>query len=276
MNVVNDVNEAIALISSASGKAQEEVKSLIEAKKEKFSGLLTDSGATFMIAKELGVKLEKNTNETMKISELKDGMNNIDVIARLKTCYAPKQFEKNGKKGKLQSIMLWDNTGEIRATLWHKDVDKFSEMNIIAGDCIRLNNCSVSSYNEKPQLNLNYNSSFAKEENSEIPEIGKKKTELSDLDTGMNGLVVEVTLKKVFPVREFENDRGKGKVLNFIINQGMEETRATAWNEMADEIEGFAEGDKIRIEGAYTKEGMNGIELHLGWSTRIFKMENGD
>jgi len=42
---------------------------------------------------------------------------------------------------------------------------------------------------------------------------------------------------------------------------------------MADEIEGFAPGDKIKIEGAYTKDGMNGIELHLGWNARITSNE---
>jgi len=264
----DEIKETIAL---KSGKSTTEVHQLIEQKKEKFSGLLTDSGATYMIAKELGVELESKVNEATKISSLKEGMNNIDVIARMKQAYAPKTFDKNGRKGKLQSIILLDETGEIRATIWNNDVDKFGELGISKGQCLKLANCSVSSYNNVLQLNLNYNSSVTKEQNSSIPEIESKVTSIDDLDSGMNDVTVKVLVKKTFPAKEFENERGKGKVMNFIIGEGVNEIRATAWNDLCDEVEKFSDGDKVIIEGAYTKEGMNGIELHLGWSARIIR-----
>ena len=274
MEIINDINKAIETISSSSGKKPEEIKEMIETKKGKFSGLLTDSGATFIIAKELGVELDKQKpQENTKIAELKDGMNNVDIIARLKACFTPRQFDKNGRKGVLQNITLQDGKKEIRATLWHKDVEKFAEMKVNNGECLKLSNCSVSSYNNNLQLNLNYNSTFAKEENSEIPKLEQSITEISDLDTSMSDVTVIVKIKKTFPSKNFETERGKGKVMNFIISEGLEETRATAWNDTVDAVEEFSEGDKVKIEGAYTKEGMNGIELHLGWSARIIKEE---
>lgn len=269
MEIEKNPGELREKIAASSGKSTEEILQLIDQKKEKFSGLLTDSGAAFMIAKELGVAIEKEISETTKINALKEGMNNVDVEARLKRIYPPKEFEKNGKKGKLQNLVLWDGNGEVKATLWNKDVDKFNEKGIQRGACLKMTNCSVSAYNEVLQLNLNYNSSFDLLEKTEIPEIDSKVTSITDLDSNLNDVSVKVTIKKIFPAKEFENDKGTGKVMNFFISEGVNEIRATAWNEVCDQVDEIGEGEVVTIEGAYTKEGRDGVELHLGWSARI-------
>lgn len=276
MDIAKDSSELRDKIVASSGKSTEEILQLIDRKKEKFSGLLTDSGAAFMIAKELGVELEKKINETTKINDLKEGMNNVDVEARLKRVYPPKTFEKNGRKGKLQNLVLWDGNGEVKATLWNKDVDKFNEKGIQRGACLKMTNCSVSAYNDVMQLNLNYNSSFDLLEKTELPEIESDVKSITDLDSNMNDVSVKVIIKKIFPAKEFENDKGKGKVMNFFIGEGVNEIRATAWNAVCDQVDEIGEGEQVTIEGAYTKEGMNGIELHLGWSARILKDKGTD
>ena len=89
----------------------------------------------------------------------------------------------------------------------------------------------------------------------------------------MNDVSVKVKIKKTFEAKEFENEKGKGKVMNFFVSEGANEMRATAWNEICDLVEEIGEGENVIIEGAYTKEGRNGIELHLGWSSRIVKQD---
>lgn len=256
-------------IIQKTGKKEEEINEMIEHKKQKFSGLLTDAGAIFMIAKEIGIE-SKPAQET-KINELKEGMKNVDVKAVIKQVFAPKSFERNGKKGKLQSVMMQDDTGEIRLTLWNTDADNFSAMNLPKGTSLRIHNVGVTSYNQKLQLNFTYNSTIEKENSQEFPEIKQEFTSITELEPNQNRIDVKAEIKKIFPPKEFETERGKGKVINFILAEGMEEIRGTAWNEMVDEIESIGENEKAIIEGAYTKEGMNGIELHLGWASRVMK-----
>ncbi|HLC92993.1 MAG TPA: hypothetical protein VJH23_04770 [archaeon] len=263
-------------IMSRSGKSTEEVQKLIDDKKEKFSGLLTEEGAAFMIAKELGVQTEGAIREETRIISLKEGMNNIDIVARVKRAFPSKSYEKNGKSGELQNIILIDGTGEIRATLWNKDIKKFSELGGEKISAIKLANCSVSSYNGVLQLNLNYNSEISAAQGIAIPEPEKKLTPISELEHGMNEVNVEAMIKTIFPAKDWENDRGKGKVMNFIIAKGMEEMRATAWNEACEKIEEIGEDEKVRIEGAYVKENHGNIELHLGRGASIRKLENGE
>lgn len=260
---IEQAQTLIRKISQQSGRLEDEVKSLVAAKQAKFAGLLTEVGALIMVAKELGVQIETEIKASTKIKELSTGQNNIDIVGRIKQVFPEKEFEKNGKKGKLRSLILTDETGEIRATLWNKDVDKFTEINLAKGDAVKLVNCSVTEWNGTKQLNMNYNSSIAKEQNCEIAHVVKIQN-LSDLDPGMNDVTVKVTVKKIFPSKNFERDERQGKVMNFIISEGMEEIRATAWNEMVDKVEEIGEGELVRIDGAYVKEGMSGIELHLG------------
>ncbi len=128
------------------------------------------------------------------------------------------------------------------------------------------------------KIGLNYNSSVtASGEKINLPQnahaAAQKTTALNDLDAGMNDVCVKIKIKEIFPEKEFPNERGKGKVMNFIISEGVKEMRATAWNEMCDKVTELEEGDEVRIEGAYTKENRGEIELHLGRNSGIVKAQ---
>ncbi|VVC00128.1 Replication factor A [uncultured archaeon] len=259
-------------ISGHTGKKAEEINEMISAKKNRFSGLLTDDGAAYMVARELGVKIAES-QKPAKISELREGLAGIDVIARAKQVFPPKEFESKGKKGRLQSIMLWDGTGEARLTLWNSDIDKAALLGIKKGDAVKVVNCSAAKYNGQLQLNLNYNSTISIAQESEAPSTEAKKTNLNDLEAGMNEVSVKAKIKTIFPERSFENERGKGRVMNFILSEGLKEVRATAWNEAIDAVEEIGEGEEVIIEGAYTKENRGEVELQLGKNAGIVKQK---
>ncbi len=259
-------------IMSRSGKTHAEIEGLIEAKKDKFAGLLTEEGAAFMIAKEFGVETEQVIREDTKISALRDGMNNIDILARVKRAFPAKSYEKNGRRGELQNIVLSDGTLEIRATLWNKDIAKFALLGGEKVSGLGLSNCSVSSFNGTLQLNLNYNSEISAVQMPPLPEPAKKIYGISELTHGMNDVTVVASIKTIFPAKEFENERGRGKVMNFIISQGKEEMRATAWNEICEQVGEIGEQEKVQIFGAYVKENRGNVELHLGKNAIIQKL----
>ena len=264
----------IKRIASASGKPVSEIKKTIEEKKGKFSGLLTDNGAAFMVARELGIDLGLGQDkQRLSISKLQDGMQNIDLLVRVVQVFSPKSFERNGKKGTLCSLVVADNSGETRLTLWHNDVRKLQELNVSRGSTLLLHNCYVKSYNEKPQLNLSYNGSIAidpKEASGvELPSVENSECKLSELREGMNVVAAVVRVLRLFPVNEFEKDERKGRVMNFLVADGSATIRATAWNDLVEASEKLHENDLIKVEGAYTKQGLQGVELHLGWRARI-------
>ena len=260
---MQDLEKVILEISSQTGKTPEEINELIQAKIKKFEGLLTEQGATFMVQKELGLKQE--TTIEVKANALNDGMKDIELKWTIKTIYPVKEFEKNGKVGKIGSLLLEDDSGIVRVTLWNDQIDKYE---LTPGSEIKILNGVVTSYNDKKQISLGYNGTI---------EILNKKEEtydkIHDLKAGMNNTNVVGRLIRKFPCKEFDSGERKGKLCNFQFGDETALLRATAWNEKADEISSYNEGDVIKIRNAYTKDGMYGIELHMGYSSIINKTE---
>ena len=259
-----EIGELIKEISEKSGKSEEEITTLIKAKIEKFKGLLTEQGAAFMVQKELGLKQDVSVES--KVGELTDGMKNIELKGIVKSVFPVKEFDRNGKAGKLQSFILEDDTASVRATLWNDQID---QQELTTGSEIQINNCIVTSYNDKKQVSLGFNGT--------IDILNKKEItfeKINNLKGGMNGINVVGRLLRKFPCKEFESNDRKGKVCNFQFGDESALLRATAWNEKADEVQGLREGDVIEIKNGYTKDGMFGVELHLGYNAELTPSTN--
>jgi len=251
--------ELITQIAQTTGKTETEIKGLIDAKVQKFSGLLTEQGALYMVQKELGLKQE--TMEQVNISDLKEGMKGIELKGTIEAVFPVKEFDKNGKKGKLKSFILNDTTGGVRVTLWNEQVDEFL---ISRGNEIVLTSVLVKMYNDTKQVTLGFNGKVEIKSTNEIAPV-----KLAELKSGMSSVGVLGRIMRKFPCKDFESGERKGKLCSFQIADESAIIRATAWNEKADELEKYNEGDAIEIENAYTKEGRFGVEIHLGYSAEI-------
>jgi len=254
------LSETILQIAQKTGKGEDEIKTLIEAKVQKFSGLLTEHGAVFMVQKELGLKQETQLTQ-ITIAQAEDGMKGIEIKGKVEAVFPEKSFEKNGKKGKLKSFILSDGTGEIRVTLWNDQAEKYE---LTKGSEITVSNAIISKYNEKKQLTLGFNGTV------EITQKQEEKFEkIAELKAGETSINLAGRLMRKFPCKEFENKERKGKLCSFQIGDETAIIRATAWNDKADELEKFVEGDSVEIKNAYTKEGKFGLELHLGYTAEM-------
>jgi len=263
----------IEKILVSSSKSRDELLKLIDEKKAKFSGLLTDDGAAFMIAKELGVELSSNGVSKLKLADLKTGETGLNLKLRLMHVFSPKKFEKNGKAGILCNAIVADDTKEMRLTFWRDDVKKLFDEKIERGAQIALSNVNVSSYNEQKQLSIGFGGTFNKTDFSEpeIPQPKEKAVKIKELKENQNNVDLFAKVNRVYGERSFESNGRSGKVINFEIADETKLIRAAAWNELVEYVTQLTPGEIIKIEGAYTKEGLNGIELNLGWQARIIQ-----
>ncbi|MCX6801457.1 MAG: OB-fold nucleic acid binding domain-containing protein [Candidatus Diapherotrites archaeon] len=249
----------VSEIAKKSGKSEIEVSRLIAEKVEKFSGLLTEQGAAYMVGKALGVG--GKAAEYSLISELEEGMRGAELRGEVKAVFPAKEFDKGGKKGKVQSIIIEDESGEIRLSLWNDQVDKYK---LTKGSRVEITNAIISTYNEKKQLSLGFNGTITVTKKAE-----EKFEKLANLRGGLSSVNVAGKLLRRFPAKEFSSGERRGKLCNFQLGDETAILRATAWNEKADEIEKYNEGENIEIINGYTKDGMFGVELHLGYSVEI-------
>ena len=118
---MDNYEKLLERISRSSSLPKEEVERKIEAKKAKLSGLISREGAAQIVAAELGVNLDQ---ERLKLSELIEGMKRANVLGKIIQLNPIREFNKNGRSGKVASFVLADESSNVRVVLW--DVNHIS------------------------------------------------------------------------------------------------------------------------------------------------------
>src|SRR3989344_7355579 len=128
------MKDILEKISSETGMSEDDIREKIEEKKTELSGLVSDEGAAYIIARELGITIRKV--QRLNIGNIIAGMQNVDAIGKITRMYPVKDFDKDGKKGRVCSATIGDETGTIRMSLWNDEIEKISEFK--EGDVIQV------------------------------------------------------------------------------------------------------------------------------------------
>jgi len=134
-------SQLLERIAKSSGLPAEEIEKRIEAKRAKLSMLVSKEGAAQIVASELGINFAR---EKMKISELLHGMKRVNVLGKVIRLFPVRSFSKNGREGKIGSMIIADETGNARVVLWDSNHIKMIEDRAVKeGDVIDISNASL-------------------------------------------------------------------------------------------------------------------------------------
>jgi len=168
----------IERIATSASLEKEEVERRVEAKKAKLSGLISKEGAAQIIAAELGINFE---DQDLKISEIMPGMRKVNVIAKIINLFPIREYEKNGRSGKVANFIIADETGNTRAVLWDTNhISLLESGEIKQDDVVEIKNAST----RDSEIHL-----------SGFSEIKKSEKVLADVKT--EKMVSEATLAEV-------------------------------------------------------------------------------
>ncbi len=125
----------VARVMEKSGYSLERLREEIEKKRAEFD-MLTEEGALTLIANEIGIALEDGgETPTMRIEDIKPGMQNLDFVGRVVRVRKPREFtRRDGSTGFVCSLVLADKTGSIILTLWDQEcrlLEEVEEQDII-------------------------------------------------------------------------------------------------------------------------------------------------
>lgn len=131
------VDTLVEKISEESGKDEDEIRERIEDKMKEMSGLVSEEGAAHLIAKEEGVELAETVEKELKVENIVPGMRRVDVKAKVVDITDMNTFERDdGEDGKVQNLVLGDDTGTIRMSLWDEQTDVTEKVDV--GDSIHI------------------------------------------------------------------------------------------------------------------------------------------
>jgi ssDNA-binding replication factor A large subunit len=120
-----DFNELVQKIIEKTGMPQDEIQKKILEKQRELSNLVSKEGAAYIIAKELGLDVFPKVNKKrLEIKNVVPKIRDLKLTGRVVRIFEPREFKgKNGKQGKVASIILGDETGNIRLSLWDNQTD---------------------------------------------------------------------------------------------------------------------------------------------------------
>jgi len=125
-----DFNELLQKIIEKTGSSQDEIQKKILEKQQELSNLVSKEGAAYIIAKELGLDVFPKVKRRLEIKNVVPKIRDLKLTARVVRVFEPREFKgKNGKKGKVASIILGDETGNIRLSLWDDQTNIVEKLN---------------------------------------------------------------------------------------------------------------------------------------------------
>jgi len=166
------------IIDKGSITKNEAEKRIIE-KQNELSNLVSKEGAAYIIAKEMGIELFPQKSQTQRRLEIKNilpKIRNLNLEARIVNIFPVKEFESKGRKGKVASVILGDQTGTIRMSLWDQQTEMIDKLKPgmaveVFGGYTRENNIG------SVEIRLSGRGGVKILEQSDLPEISKMKTE---------------------------------------------------------------------------------------------------
>src|SRR5207248_820882 len=107
----------------------EQLRELIDEKKRKIgAGYLTDQGALFLVAADLGISLGNVKRANGAIKDLFVGAKDVSIIGRIMNIYPTRKFLRKDTKEEIRNrtLTIYDNESTVRVKIWYDQI-KFSD-----------------------------------------------------------------------------------------------------------------------------------------------------
>ena len=195
-------------LKSKSELPEQEIDSRIKEKIEAFNGLVSKEGAALILANELGIKIIENPSEPskLKINQLLSGMQSIDILGKVLRVYPVRSFNKNGREGKVGSVILGDETGDVRVTFWNNQTSHLNDLK--RGSVLKIVNAySRENLNKGVELNVSDKSEVTIDPEGESVDsagTGENVKKIADVNESDGEVVVFGTVSDVSDLRFFE------------------------------------------------------------------------
>ncbi len=262
--------EIVNKIVAERGISKEEVEKKIKQKREELENLVTLEGAAYIVAHELGIKLFNVSSSRLKIGNILPGLRRVDFVGRVLKIYDPIEYEKDGKKNLVQSILVGDETGRVRVVIWSKGlIEKIKELNV--GDAVRISGAySKENKYGKAEVHLRESSKFEINPKVDLPPLEEiwqtyERSEIATLEEGR--FEIKGTLVYIFEPSEYNacpkcgkklvgnicEEHGavepvKVKIQSFVVDDGTGNIRVTAFRNLAENFK-YELGDELVING---------------------------
>ncbi|MDQ4050136.1 MAG: single-stranded DNA-binding protein [Thermoproteota archaeon] len=242
----------------------EQVRDLIDEKKRKVgAGYLTDQGALFLVAADLGVSFDNVSKMQTGLKDIYIGAKEATVVGRIMNIYPIHRFTKrdSNEQATTRTLVMYDKDAKVKVKLWDKHTTIPDEMGLQVGDVIKVVKGYVrAGLDGKPVINLgNYSTIETVPDDSSIPTIDSLTITVDAINSVQDNTVVSGIINSNPRVTDFTNSRGevsKSLQLQLSDEAGSRSLRAVIWNFDESRVpKVFKTGSKVQLIGVRVKQG---------------------
>ena len=192
----------------------EQVRDMIDQKKRKVgAGYLTDQGALFLVAADLGVSFDSMPKLQSGLKDIYVGAKEVTVTGRIMNIYPIHKFTKkeSNEQSSTRTIVIYDKDAKVKVKLWDKHVNIPDEMGLQSGDIVKVVKGYVrAGLDGKPIINLgNYSAIEVVRDDPSIPTLDSMTTTVDSINAVADIAIVSGTVNANPRVSEFVNARGE-------------------------------------------------------------------
>ncbi|MDD3042227.1 MAG: OB-fold nucleic acid binding domain-containing protein [Methanosarcinaceae archaeon] len=268
---MTDIDAIYEKLSSIVSK--EDFLERLQQKVESMGGLCDETMAAMMVANELGVSYEDR--KPMKIKDITAESGNVNFVAKVVTVFDIREFTRNdGTIGRVGNLIVGDETGKIRLTLWDSMADHIKEGRVQAGQNVQVSGFVKQGYSG---IEVHIGNNGVLTESEEEVELTMESQKIADIKDGMGDLNIRGNVLEISDVRTFQRKDGtEGKVGNLLLGDETGNIRVTLWDEKTDFLNEADYGDTVEVINGYSRENAfsQKVELQIGNRGMIKKSEN--
>tara|TARA_Y100000310_G_C20704099_1_gene833147 strand:- start:7260 stop:8243 length:984 start_codon:yes stop_codon:yes gene_type:complete len=287
-------DEIVSKIKEKSDLTDKDIETKVEEKLKQLSGLISKEGAAHIVANESGVKLFEQVSGRLQIKNVLVGMRDVEVLGKVLQLYEVREFNSGERSGKVGSLIIGDETENIRVVLWGDQTDNLAKVKV--NDVVKVLGGYVRANQGGKEIQLNDRAQFIINPEGEVVEatvkITKTRKLIKDLKEGDGGVEILGTVVQVFEPRFYEVCPECGKrarpsegnfmcnthnavapnfsyVLNAVIDDGTETIRAAFFREGVEKLLNKKPEDLLMMKEDPSKF----LESRDGIQGKIIKVE---
>ena len=264
------------LLENAPELSRSVIEERISEKKEKIgSGYLTNEGALFLVASDLGISLQESQKTEIELKDLFVGAKEVTLQSRVLNLSPAKQFtKKDGTPFFLRTMTVYDANSRVSVKLWDEKATLPEIENLKPGDLIKIIKAYVKSdLTGSPTLNIGSGATIeATKSTSNIPLIDSITVDVGEIKENQKDLVVAGNIAGMISLLEFTNSKGQpSTALKFRLKSKTGNLISVVlWGKDEAILPKIVSSNaEIKLYGVRTKTGNQGLEIHGNDATII-------
>ena len=260
---------------------KQDIDDRVKQKIEKIGpGYLTEEGALFLIAKDLGISLKQTLKTEMSLKDIYVGAKDVSIESRVLNISPTKQFSrKDDSPFLLRTMTVYDNDSAVSVKLWDEKANLPGIEELKPGDLIKIIKAYIKSdLNGSPTINVGSGSNIEPtNKESKIRAVDELTIDASEVKENQSNLVVSGKIDGSITTLEFTNRRGEpGKGLRMRLKGNDDTTKGVViWGRDESFLpKVIPQNAKVRLLGVRTKIGNQGLEIH-GNEATLIEIEGG-